>query len=43
MTPGTQIVLVGLNNLRFFEKEGGLWISGFHKEELIEFFIHQIQ
>lgn len=43
MTPGTQIILVGLKNIMLFEKEGGLWVSGFLEEEIIEFFIAAIE
>lgn len=43
MTPGTQIVMVGLDNMMLFEREGGLWVSGFYQGTLVELFINTIQ
>lgn len=43
MSPGTQIIMVGLDNMMLYEKEGGLWVSGLHQEKLIEFFINILQ
>lgn len=43
MTPGTQIILVGLKSMQLFEREGGLWVSGYNKNEFKEWFIGHLQ
>jgi hypothetical protein len=43
MTPGTQIIMVGLVNMMLFEKEGGVYISGYDQNNFVEYFIGDLQ